>query len=117
MIMPLVGAIAAGEWGIQRGHPGFPGGCGHQHPLSASPLAPAGNCVVLKPSEISKNTEKVLAELLPQYLDQVGMVLPVSTWHPPYPCPGQWGGPTALGLPPELLLYLAELLCCVAGWA
>ncbi|XP_038957242.2 aldehyde dehydrogenase family 3 member B3 isoform X1 [Rattus norvegicus] len=40
MIMPLVGAIAA------------------------------GNCVVLKPSEMSKNTEKVLAELLPQYLDQ-----------------------------------------------
>ncbi|XP_055474905.1 aldehyde dehydrogenase family 3 member B3 isoform X3 [Psammomys obesus] len=40
MIMPLVGAIAA------------------------------GNCVVLKPSEISKNTEKVLAERLPQYLDQ-----------------------------------------------
>uniref|UniRef100_A0A8C6QA32 Aldehyde dehydrogenase n=1 Tax=Nannospalax galili TaxID=1026970 RepID=A0A8C6QA32_NANGA len=39
MIMPLVGAIAA------------------------------GNCVLLKPSEISKNTEK-LAELLPQYLDQ-----------------------------------------------
>ncbi|XP_007942870.1 aldehyde dehydrogenase family 3 member B2-like [Orycteropus afer afer] len=30
----------------------------------------AGNCVVLKPSEISKNTEKVLAEVLPQYLDQ-----------------------------------------------
>ncbi|XP_008580130.1 PREDICTED: aldehyde dehydrogenase family 3 member B2-like [Galeopterus variegatus] len=30
----------------------------------------AGNCVVLKPSEISKSTEKVLAEMLPQYLDQ-----------------------------------------------
>ncbi|XP_045414259.1 aldehyde dehydrogenase family 3 member B2-like isoform X3 [Lemur catta] len=30
----------------------------------------AGNCVVLKPSEISKATEKVLAEVLPQYLDQ-----------------------------------------------
>ncbi|XP_030187700.1 aldehyde dehydrogenase family 3 member B2-like isoform X2 [Lynx canadensis] len=30
----------------------------------------AGNCVVLKPSEISKSTEKVLAEVLPQYLDQ-----------------------------------------------
>lgn len=30
----------------------------------------AGNCVVLKPSEISKNTEQVLAEVLPQYLDQ-----------------------------------------------
>ncbi|XP_048215698.1 aldehyde dehydrogenase family 3 member B2 isoform X2 [Perognathus longimembris pacificus] len=30
----------------------------------------AGNCVVLKPSEVSKGTEKVLSELLPQYLDQ-----------------------------------------------
>nr|XP_003419438.2 aldehyde dehydrogenase family 3 member B1 isoform X4 [Loxodonta africana] len=30
----------------------------------------AGNCVVLKPSEISKNVERVLAEVLPQYLDQ-----------------------------------------------
>ncbi|XP_029813230.1 aldehyde dehydrogenase family 3 member B2-like [Suricata suricatta] len=30
----------------------------------------AGNCVVLKPSEISKGTENVLAEVLPQYLDQ-----------------------------------------------
>ncbi|XP_021525371.2 aldehyde dehydrogenase family 3 member B2 [Aotus nancymaae] len=30
----------------------------------------AGNCVVLKPSEISRGTEKVLAEVLPQYLDQ-----------------------------------------------
>lgn len=37
----------------------------------------AGNCVVLKPSEMSKNTEKVLAELLPQYLDQVSTVLPI----------------------------------------
>uniref|UniRef100_A0A8D0QDI9 Aldehyde dehydrogenase domain-containing protein n=1 Tax=Sus scrofa TaxID=9823 RepID=A0A8D0QDI9_PIG len=31
---------------------------------------PPGNCVVLKPSEISKSTEKVLAEVLPRYLDQ-----------------------------------------------
>uniref|UniRef100_A0A8C0ZQV8 Aldehyde dehydrogenase domain-containing protein n=1 Tax=Castor canadensis TaxID=51338 RepID=A0A8C0ZQV8_CASCN len=31
----------------------------------------AGNCVVLKPSEISKSTEKVLVTLLPQYLDKV----------------------------------------------
>ncbi|XP_069326407.1 aldehyde dehydrogenase family 3 member B2 isoform X2 [Eulemur rufifrons] len=30
----------------------------------------AGNCVVLKPSEISKAAEKVLAEVLPRYLDQ-----------------------------------------------
>lgn len=30
-----------------------------------------GNCVVLKPSETSKATEKILAEVLPRYLDQV----------------------------------------------
>ncbi|MBV99673.1 Aldehyde dehydrogenase family 3 member B1, partial [Eschrichtius robustus] len=30
----------------------------------------AGNCVLLKPSEISKSTEKVLAVVLPPYLDQ-----------------------------------------------
>ncbi|XP_048215669.1 aldehyde dehydrogenase family 3 member B1 isoform X2 [Perognathus longimembris pacificus] len=30
----------------------------------------AGNCVVLKPSEISRSTEKILAEELPRYLDQ-----------------------------------------------
>ncbi|NXI46197.1 AL3B2 dehydrogenase, partial [Galbula dea] len=30
----------------------------------------AGNCVVLKPSEISKNTEKLVAEELPSYLDK-----------------------------------------------
>lgn len=35
----------------------------------------------MKPSEISKNTEQVLAELLPQYLDQVGMALPASSRH------------------------------------
>ncbi|KAM4603171.1 aldehyde dehydrogenase family 3 member B2-like, partial [Discoglossus pictus] len=29
----------------------------------------AGNCVMLKPSEISENTERVLADLLPRYLD------------------------------------------------
>ncbi|XP_008844512.1 aldehyde dehydrogenase family 3 member B1 [Nannospalax galili] len=40
MLVPLVGAIAA------------------------------GNCVVLKPSEASKSIEKVLAEVLPRYLDQ-----------------------------------------------
>lgn len=38
--------------------------------------------MVLKPSEISKNTERVLVELLPQYLDQVGMAVPGGTWHP-----------------------------------
>ena len=36
-----------------------------------SPPRPSGNCVLLKPSEISKSTEKVLAEVLPRYLDQV----------------------------------------------
>lgn len=32
--------------------------------------------MVLKPSEISQGTEKVLAEVLPQYLDQVRVALP-----------------------------------------
>uniref|UniRef100_A0A8C8ZAF9 Aldehyde dehydrogenase 3 family member B1 n=1 Tax=Prolemur simus TaxID=1328070 RepID=A0A8C8ZAF9_PROSS len=34
----------------------------------------AGNCVVLKPSEISSSMEKVLAEVLPRYLDQGALV-------------------------------------------
>ncbi|XP_063810904.1 aldehyde dehydrogenase family 3 member B1-like [Pseudophryne corroboree] len=31
----------------------------------------AGNCAIIKPSELSQNTEKLLADLLPRYLDQV----------------------------------------------
>uniref|UniRef100_A0A8C5YN15 Aldehyde dehydrogenase family 3 member B1-like n=1 Tax=Marmota marmota marmota TaxID=9994 RepID=A0A8C5YN15_MARMA len=42
----------------------------------------AGNCVVLKPSEISKGTEKVLAEVLPRYLDQGAPVWARSSWPP-----------------------------------
>lgn len=47
---------------------------GRGHPSPSAPPAlpwPAGNCVVLKPSEFSRSTEKVLAEVLPRYLDQV----------------------------------------------
>lgn len=45
----------------------------------------AGNCVVLKPSETSKAIEKILAEVLPRYLDQVtkdggGLGLGSSRW-------------------------------------
>ncbi|XP_073517320.1 aldehyde dehydrogenase family 3 member B1-like [Phyllobates terribilis] len=41
--------------------------------LSLIPLVgaiAAGNCVVVKPSEISQNTEKLLADSLPRYLDK-----------------------------------------------
>lgn len=31
----------------------------------------AGNCAIIKPSEVAANTERLLAELLPKYLDQV----------------------------------------------
>ncbi|KFW01661.1 Aldehyde dehydrogenase family 3 member B1, partial [Fulmarus glacialis] len=31
----------------------------------------AGNCVVMKPSEITKSTERLVAEVLPSYLDKV----------------------------------------------
>ncbi|KAB0793762.1 hypothetical protein PPYR_13382 [Photinus pyralis] len=40
--------------------------------VSLGPLADAiaaGNCVVLKPSELAPETEKVIAELVPKYLD------------------------------------------------
>lgn len=30
----------------------------------------AGNCALVKPSEVASNTEKLFAKLLPQYLDQ-----------------------------------------------
>ncbi|XP_068253848.1 aldehyde dehydrogenase family 3 member B1-like [Nyctibius grandis] len=30
----------------------------------------AGNCVIVKPSEMTKNTEKLMAEVLPSYLDK-----------------------------------------------
>lgn len=43
----------------------------HGYPLSIPSVLSTGNCVVLKPSEISKATEKILAEVLPRYLDQV----------------------------------------------
>jgi hypothetical protein len=47
--------------------------------------------VVLKPSEISKNTEKVLVEVLPRYLDQVSRAV-------------VWGrrGQAGIGSPPGL---------------
>lgn len=53
--------------------------------LSEHFLCAAGNCVVLKPSETSKAIEKILAEVLPHYLDQVtkdsgGLGLGSSRW-------------------------------------
>lgn len=42
--------------------------------LSIRPLIGAivaGNCAILKPSELSPNTERLLTELLPKYLDEV----------------------------------------------
>ena len=41
-------------------------------PPSLSPVLPAmaaGNCVVIKPSEIAGATAQAIAELLPKYLD------------------------------------------------
>lgn len=52
---------------------------------------------MLKPSEISKNTEKVLAELLPQYLDPVGMALPAGTRHSHIPVLASGEVPAVLG--------------------
>lgn len=33
----------------------------------------AGNCVIIKPSEISPATSRLMAELIPKYLDQVSI--------------------------------------------
>ena len=33
-----------------------------------------GNCVVLKPSEVSANTAHLLAEIIPKYFDNVSTV-------------------------------------------
>jgi acyl-CoA reductase-like NAD-dependent aldehyde dehydrogenase len=38
----------------------------------------AGNCVILKPSEISPNIAKVLQDLLPRYIDSVSETNPFS---------------------------------------
>lgn len=116
-LVPLVGALAAGE---QRGSspclirtkkaPRAPSwsarlptpsrrllpeaGAAVPPSPTPSPSAPAGNCVVLKPSEISQSTEKVLAEVLPRYLDQVRVACPVSP-PVPRPAPALRGGPAA----------------------
>lgn len=45
--------------------------------LSMVPFASAiaaGNCVILKPSELSANCSKLMAEKIPQYLDNVRLV-------------------------------------------
>lgn len=59
--------------------------CGDQEratpPPALSLRCPAGNCVVLKPSEISKSMEKVLAEVLPRYLDEVSRAARQVEWE------------------------------------
>ncbi|XP_040985064.1 aldehyde dehydrogenase family 3 member B1-like isoform X2 [Aquila chrysaetos chrysaetos] len=39
----------------------------------------AGNCVVMKPSEITRNVERLVAETLPRYLDEVGVPSAAAT--------------------------------------
>ncbi|KAK2100027.1 hypothetical protein P7K49_021375 [Saguinus oedipus] len=89
-LVPLVGALAAAALPkeaprilpVQYPRPHVPSqpspwvGVGTLTPPVMAPSARAGNCVVLKPSEISRGTEKVLAEVLPRYLDQVRVALP-----------------------------------------
>lgn len=48
----------------------------------------AGNCVVLKPSELAGSTAKALEELIPKYLDNVSFILvPPPSCPPPLPFP------------------------------
>lgn len=104
-LVPMVGAIAAGEWDAPWMPPHSP-----QHPWPTDPLfshsvscwlnpsmwwssilcyhshmffSPLGNCVIVKPSEQSSCSEKLLAEVLPTYLDPVSsstQLLFISLW-------------------------------------
>ncbi|KFZ65747.1 Aldehyde dehydrogenase family 3 member B1, partial [Antrostomus carolinensis] len=53
LLVPLIGAIAAVE-----------------PQMSFGQEDPGRNCVIIKPSEITKNTERLVAEELPNYLDK-----------------------------------------------
>ena len=65
--------------------PVCPPHCVHPHPLTLSSLSLsslsmcpshwAGNAAVVKPSELSKHSASLLKELLPQYLDQVHILV------------------------------------------
>ena len=71
----------------------------HLAMLPAQAAIAAGNCVILKPSEVAPATAKLLNELIPRYLDQVRVttvdqstlvlylifllgLLPSSHWRP-----------------------------------
>lgn len=46
--------------------------------LPVSGAIAAGNCVIIKPSEVSAATAKIIAELVPKYLDQVSNLFLIS---------------------------------------
>uniref|UniRef100_A0A8B9CAF5 Aldehyde dehydrogenase domain-containing protein n=1 Tax=Anser brachyrhynchus TaxID=132585 RepID=A0A8B9CAF5_9AVES len=52
----------------------------------------AGNCVIVKPSEITKNSERLAVEALPRYLDKVRSS--PHGWLLPTPCT-HWAHPTS----------------------
>lgn len=62
----------------------------------------AGNCVVLKPSELAGSTAKALEELIPKYLDNVSFIL-VS---PPLPSPSP--SPTSLKKEEMIKIFLQQ---------
>ena len=48
--------------------------------LALSPVVgaiAAGNCVIIKPSEISAATAKLLSDLIPKYMDNVGFYIDI----------------------------------------
>jgi len=78
LLVPLIGAIAAGKAEpipcLQDVSSTCQGG-GTRCWLDLPP----GNCVIIKPSELTKNSEKLMEEVLPKYLDKVR--------SPSHPCP------------------------------
>ena len=63
LLSPLVGAVSAGMY-INHMY--------HNYLYSFLKLCSvSGNCAVIKPSEVSQNTERTIKKLLPSYLDPV----------------------------------------------
>ena len=62
----------------------------------------AGNCVVLKPSELAGSTAKALEELIPKYLDNVSFILV----PPPLPSPSP--SPTSLKKEEMIKIFLRQ---------
>lgn len=100
LLVPLIGAIAAGE--------AEPVPCLQDAGSTCQGWGthcwlnlPPGNCAIIKPSELTKNSEKLMEEVLPKYLDKVRSLC--------HPCPCLMAGFFPPLVYAELFLYSPPL--------